>query len=130
MWPLGTLRAMPERVLLHVGTHKTGTTSLQHFLRDEGDLLASVDAAYPPGFAIPTAHAELPLLAVRPERIDIPTGVAVFPAEVDRPPRSAVERKYDVRRWTEMPAGGHFAAMEQPDALVDEIRAFFRPLRV
>ena len=54
--------------VLHIGTHKTGTTSLQHFLHNEvGELLASVDAVYPPGFAVPTAHAELPLLAVRPE---------------------------------------------------------------
>jgi pimeloyl-ACP methyl ester carboxylesterase len=74
-------------------------------------------------------HRLRPPVAVRPERIDVPTGVAMFPAEVARPPRTAVERKFDVRRWTAMPAGGHFAAMEQPDALVAEIRAFFRPLR-
>jgi len=55
--------------------------------------------------------------------------VAVFPREIARVPRGAVERKYDVRRWTEFPRGGHFAAMEQPDALVEEIRAFYRPLR-
>jgi pimeloyl-ACP methyl ester carboxylesterase len=48
---------------------------------------------------------------------------------VMRVPRSAVERKYDVRQWTDMPRGGHFAAMEQPVALVEDIRAFFRPLR-
>jgi hypothetical protein len=46
-----------------------------------------------------------------------------------RVPRSAIERKYDLHRYTEMGRGGHFAAMEQPDALVDDIRAFFRPLR-
>jgi pimeloyl-ACP methyl ester carboxylesterase len=74
-------------------------------------------------------HRLRPPIAVRPERIDIPTGVAMFPAEVARPPRTSVERKFDLRRWTDMPAGGHFAAMEQPDALVAEIRAFFRPLR-
>jgi pimeloyl-ACP methyl ester carboxylesterase len=40
------------------------------------------------------------------------------------------ERTYtDIRRWTVMPRGGHFAAMEQPAALADDIRAFFRPLR-
>jgi len=35
-----------------------------------------------------------------------------------------------VQRWTEMPRGGHFAAMEEPELLVEDIRAFFRPLRV
>jgi pimeloyl-ACP methyl ester carboxylesterase len=74
-------------------------------------------------------HRRRPPVAVRPERVDVPTGVAMFPAEVMRVPRTAVERKFDVRRWTDMPRGGHFAAMEQPEALVAEIRAFFRPLR-
>jgi pimeloyl-ACP methyl ester carboxylesterase len=74
-------------------------------------------------------HRVRPPVAMRPERVDVPTGIAMFPKEVIRTPRTAVERKYDVRRWTEMPAGGHFAAMEQPEALVREIREFFRPLR-
>jgi pimeloyl-ACP methyl ester carboxylesterase len=74
-------------------------------------------------------HRVRPPVAMRPERVDVPTGVAMFPFEVMRVPRPAVERKYDVRRWTDMPAGGHFAAMEQPEALVTEIRHFFRPLR-
>ena len=47
-----------------------------------------------------------------------------------RPPRSLAERAYtDIRHWTPMERGGHFAAMEQPDALAHEVRAFFRPLR-
>jgi pimeloyl-ACP methyl ester carboxylesterase len=74
-------------------------------------------------------HRRNPPVAVRAERIDVPTGVAMFPAEVMRTPRRAVERKYDLRRWSELPAGGHFAAMEQPGDLVAEIREFFRPLR-
>ncbi len=62
--------------------------------------------------------------------VGVPTGYAAFPAEIVRPPRSLAERVYtDIRRWTEMPRGGHFAAMEQPDALAHEVRAFFRPLR-
>jgi hypothetical protein len=40
-----------------------------------------------------------------------------------------VERFFDVRRWTEMPRGGHFAAMEEPRLLAEDIREFFRPLR-
>jgi pimeloyl-ACP methyl ester carboxylesterase len=63
------------------------------------------------------------------ERIRPPLGVALFPAEIATPPRSWVERGFDVRRWTAMPAGGHFAALEQPESLAEEIRAFFRPLR-
>jgi microsomal epoxide hydrolase len=62
-------------------------------------------------------------------RCEPPTGVALFPKEVMRPPRRWVERSYDLRRWTEMASGGHFAAMEEPEALVREIRAFFRDLR-
>ena len=74
-------------------------------------------------------HRVRPPVAVRPQRVDVPTAVAVFPREVLPPPRSAAARKYDLRRWTEFPRGGHFAAMEQPDALVEDIRAFFRDFR-
>lgn len=62
-------------------------------------------------------------------RVDTPTGCALFPREIFRPPRRWVERLYDVRRWTEMPEGGHFAALEVPHLLVEDVRAFFRPLR-
>jgi pimeloyl-ACP methyl ester carboxylesterase len=63
------------------------------------------------------------------ERVTPPFGVALFPRELPMPPRSWVERVLDVARWTEMPAGGHFAALEQPELLASEIRTFFRPLR-
>ena len=62
-------------------------------------------------------------------RVEVPTGCAIFPRELIRPPRAWVEKLYNVQRWTRMPAGGHFAAMEEPAALVEDIRAFFRPLR-
>ena len=62
--------------------------------------------------------------------IGVPTGYCEFPREILRPPRSMAERVYtDIRRWSVMPRGGHFAAMEQPEALAGELRAFFRPLR-
>ena len=62
--------------------------------------------------------------------IDTPTGYAEFPKEILRPPRSVAERVYaNIQRWTVMKKGGHFAALEQPEALASEIRAFFRPLR-
>ena len=62
--------------------------------------------------------------------IGVPTAYAAFPAEIVRPPRFLAERTFtDLRQWTVMPRGGHFAAMEQPKALAEDIRAFFRPLR-
>jgi pimeloyl-ACP methyl ester carboxylesterase len=61
-------------------------------------------------------------------RVEVPTGYAAFPREILRPPREAAERQFNIRRWTEMPRGGHFAAWEQPDALAAEVRAFFRDL--
>jgi microsomal epoxide hydrolase len=62
-------------------------------------------------------------------RVEVPTGVALFPKEIATPPRAIAEQSYNIQRWTPMAAGGHFAALEQPEALVEEIRAFFRPLR-
>jgi microsomal epoxide hydrolase len=61
--------------------------------------------------------------------IAVPTGYADFPAEIVRPPRVLIERAFDLRRFTAMPAGGHFAALEEPEALAAELRAFFRDLR-
>ena len=58
-----------------------------------------------------------------------PCGIARFAKEAPFPPREWIERGYNVQRWTEFPTGGHFAAMEEPDLLVNDIREFFRPLR-
>jgi pimeloyl-ACP methyl ester carboxylesterase len=63
------------------------------------------------------------------KRIEVPTGVARFPKEVMRFPRAWVERQYNVTRWTEMPRGGHFAAMEVPELFVRDVRAFFATIR-
>ena len=60
---------------------------------------------------------------------DVPAGFAMFPRDISQPPREWAERFFNVQRWTEMPRGGHFAAMEEPELLVEDIRAFFRPLR-
>jgi pimeloyl-ACP methyl ester carboxylesterase len=58
-----------------------------------------------------------------------PLGYSEFPGEIVRPPRSFAERTYaNIQRWTVMERGGHFAAMEQPDALAKEIRSFFHEL--
>jgi microsomal epoxide hydrolase len=63
-------------------------------------------------------------------RVELPTGYARFPADLSPPPpRAWIERAFSLRRFTEMPRGGHFAALEAPDLLVEDIREFFRPLR-
>lgn len=65
-----------------------------------------------------------------PGKVDVPMGYTAFPKEILQPPRSVAQTMFgDIRRWSVMAKGGHFAAMEQPDALVHEIREFFRPLR-
>ena len=62
-------------------------------------------------------------------RVQVPTACAVFPKEISIAPRRWVEAQYNVTRWTEMPRGGHFAAMEEPTLLAEDIRAFFGTLR-
>src|SRR5687767_8220845 len=64
------------------------------------------------------------------ETVGVPTGYAEFPKEILRPPRSLAARTYtDIRRWSVMKKGGHFAALEEPDMLAGEISAFFTELK-
>jgi epoxide hydrolase len=66
----------------------------------------------------------------RTDEVPVPTGVTLFPQELVHLPRHWLERRYtDLRHWNEPAVGGHFAALEQPDVLVEELRAFFRKLR-
>jgi pimeloyl-ACP methyl ester carboxylesterase len=66
----------------------------------------------------------------RPRRyVEVPTGVALFPKELIVPPRKWVEARYNLVHWTEMPRGGHFATLEEPELYVEDVRAFFRGLR-
>jgi pimeloyl-ACP methyl ester carboxylesterase len=60
------------------------------------------------------------------EKVEAPTAVAVFPKEIATPPKRWTARAYNLKRWTVMPRGGHFAAMEEPVALAEDIRAFYR----
>jgi len=70
------------------------------------------------------------LLSPEGHRVEVPTAAALFPAEIlSWPPRSYAERIYNIVRWTEMPRGGHFAALEQPALLIEDIRTFARTLR-
>ena len=70
------------------------------------------------------------VLSKEGKRVEVPTACALFPAEMSSwPPRSYVDRVYNVRQWTEMPSGGHFAAMEQPKFLIEDLRNFVRSLK-
>ncbi len=69
--------------------------------------------------------AATPLNFASGEKISIPTAFAQFPFEISSPPRSWIERVYNVKRWTVMPQGGHFAALEVPNLLSDDIADFF-----
>jgi pimeloyl-ACP methyl ester carboxylesterase len=72
---------------------------------------------------------ERPLQLSPANRVKPPVAVALFPKEIAMPPRALAERGYNIARWTAMPRGGHFAAMEQPELLVQDLREFFRGLR-
>jgi microsomal epoxide hydrolase len=63
------------------------------------------------------------------QRIETPTGCAIFPKELYRAPRAWAERAFNVQQWTRMPRGGHFAALEEPGLLVEDVRSFFRKQR-
>ncbi|MBT98936.1 MAG: multidrug MFS transporter [Dehalococcoidia bacterium] len=63
------------------------------------------------------------------QKVPAPAGMAMFPQEISKPPREWGDRSYDVQRWTEMTKGGHFAALEEPQLLAEEVRAFFRGFR-
>ena len=63
------------------------------------------------------------------EKIQVPVGIASFPKENTVPLREWAERSFNIQQWTDMPSGGHFAALEEPVRLVEDIRKFFRGLR-
>tara|TARA_B110000003_G_C16548056_1_gene495471 strand:- start:599 stop:1138 length:540 start_codon:yes stop_codon:yes gene_type:complete len=61
------------------------------------------------------------------KKIQIPTGVVIFPYEMSEwPPRSYVERIFNVKHWTKMKSGGHFAALEKPDLFIKDLQVFNR----
>lgn len=98
------------------------------------DLLTNLTVYWVTGTAGASARLYYETLAagqpVMPaERVEVPTAVARLPREIYRPPRSWVEAAFDLRRWTVMPRGGHFAALEQPELLIEDVRSFFRDLR-
>jgi epoxide hydrolase len=62
-------------------------------------------------------------------RVEVPTGVAQYPREIFRTPRHWCETRYNITHWTTMARGGHFAAFEQPESFVEDVRAFFATVR-
>jgi microsomal epoxide hydrolase len=95
------------------------------------DLLTNIMIYWATGTATSSAriYYENRVARPNPARVTVPTGCALFPREITVPPRRWVEARYNLVRWTEMPRGGHFAALEQPELLVEDVRAFFRGLR-
>jgi pimeloyl-ACP methyl ester carboxylesterase len=64
------------------------------------------------------------------DTVAVPTGCSIYPKELQRPSRRWAERRFtDIRYWNELDRGGHFAALEQPDLFVEEVRSFFRLVR-
>ena len=64
------------------------------------------------------------------ETVNVPTGCSIFPKEIFRASRRWAERQFpNIIHWNELDRGGHFAAFEQPELFVDEVRAAFRTLR-
>jgi microsomal epoxide hydrolase len=61
--------------------------------------------------------------------ISVPTGLALFAADIMQPPKEWATRNLNITHWTEIPRGGHFTAMEEPELLADDIRAFCKPFR-
>jgi pimeloyl-ACP methyl ester carboxylesterase len=99
----------------------------------KGDLLANVTLYW----VTETFHSSIrlysesrtaPLHFRKGEFVKVPVAVARFPREEPFPPRKYVERSFNVQRWTEMPAGGHFPGMEKPGLLAEDIMAFFGTL--
>lgn len=73
-------------------------------------------------------NSRVPFHFLKDEFIWVPVGIARFPLEEPFPPRSLIERSYNIQHWTEMAASGHFAAMEQPSLLAHDIRLFAKKI--
>ena len=85
----------------------------------------AINSSFWPYYA--RSHSAWPISEDKPIRV--PTAYASFPREILHPPRAWAERVYNIQRWTPMSAGGHFAALEEPEALAADVSAFFRTLR-
>ena len=104
-----------------------------HFSRDvllTNIMLYWITGAIGSSFWLYYARFHEPWIVLPGHKVMVPTGYAEFPREILTPPRSLAELTYgNITRWAPMPSGGHFAALEAPQQLAAEIRAFVRPLR-
>jgi pimeloyl-ACP methyl ester carboxylesterase len=73
-------------------------------------------------------NSMIPFHFSKDEFVNVPVGIARFPLEEPFPPRRYIERGYNIQHWTDMPAGAHFAAMEQPQLLASDITGFFKKI--
>jgi len=92
-------------------------------------LTGSIGASFWPYWARAHGDWSAQELLSRGERLRPPAAYALSPADIIRAPREVAERFLDLRRFTELPAGGHFPSFEMPSALAGELCAFFRSLR-
>lgn len=97
--------------------------------RDE--MLTNVMLYWLPGCGASSARLYWESFGAFGERtpVEVPTGAASFPREIIKSPRSWCEASYNLTHWTDMPRGGHFAAFEQPELFVDDLRTFFGTIR-
>jgi pimeloyl-ACP methyl ester carboxylesterase len=70
-------------------------------------------------------NSKKPLAFGKHNFVKVPVGFASFPRELPTPPRTYIEKGFNIQHWTEMPEGGHFAAVEQPQLLAKDIIDFF-----
>jgi len=76
------------------------------------------------------ANSKRPFKLAKDEFVSVPLGFSKFPKELPTPPRLYITKGFNLQQWTEMPAGGHFAAMEQPELLANDIITFFRSFEI
>jgi pimeloyl-ACP methyl ester carboxylesterase len=74
-------------------------------------------------------NSKKPLAFEKDDFVKVPVAFAKFPKELPTPPRSYIEKGFNIQRWTVMPAGGHFAAVEQPKLLANDVKDFFSNLQ-
>jgi microsomal epoxide hydrolase len=86
---------------------------------------AAIGSSFWPYYAVRHGPWAIP----RGERVETPTAHASFPREIRHPTRAIAEQVFNIQRWTEMPRGGHFAALEVPDLLAPDVAEFFRSFR-
>jgi microsomal epoxide hydrolase len=103
-WSIYTRDEVLDNIMVYLTTNTFGTASWMY-------AGAGLEPAVPPG------------------KVEKPTAIAHFPGELVFWPKSYGERQFNLKRWTDMPAGGHFAAMEQPKLFADDVRAFGRMLK-